>query len=161
MRDQLAPRVAEALGSRDPSAGTPYAERLASFQARLTALDRDVRAMLSGSGRQFVALHDAWGAFAERYGLEAIGVLRHADGGTVGPRTLGRLVARAREADVRAILVEPQLPGRLAERIAEDFGARTEWVDPLGDPADPARASYEALLRFNAAAFRRALGGAR
>lgn len=161
VRDVLAPRLARALTSRDPSAGTTYADRLAGFQERLTALDQALRAELSGSGRQFVALHDAWGAFAERYGLEAIGVLRHADGGEVGPRTLGRLVTRAREAGVPAILVEPQLPARLAERIAADFGARTERVDPLGDPADPARASYEALLRFNAAAFRRALGGAR
>lgn len=161
VRDLLAPRLARALASRDPSAGSAYADRLAAFQARLTALDQALRAELSGSGRQFVALHDAWGAFAERYGLEAIGVLRHADGGEVGPRTLGRLVTRAREAGVPAILVEPQLPARLAARIAADFGARTERVDPLGDPADPARASYEALLRFNAAAFRRALGGAR
>ena len=59
-----------------------------------------------------------------------------------------------------AILVEPQLPTRLAETVAAEFGATTVLVDPLGDPADPARASYEALLRFNAAAFRRALGGA-
>lgn len=160
VRDQLAPRLAEALASRDPSAGNAYAEQLAAFQARLTALDQALRAELSTSGHQFVALHDAWGAFAARYGLEAIGVLRHADGGEVGPRTLGRLVKKAREAGIPAILVEPQLPGRLAARIAQDFGARTEEVDPLGDPADPARASYEALLRFNVAAFRRALGGA-
>ncbi|MCP3986776.1 MAG: zinc ABC transporter substrate-binding protein [bacterium] len=161
VRDALAPRLALALTTRDPSGADAYAERLAAFQGRLTVLDQTVRTELAGSKRQFVALHDAWGAFAERYGLEAIGVLRHADGGEVGPRTLGRLVAKAREAHVPAILVEPQLPGRLAERIAEEFGARTEQVDPLGDPADSARASYEALLRFNASAFRRAMGDGR
>jgi hypothetical protein len=31
-------------------------------------------------------------------------------------------------------------------------------VDPLGDPDDPERASYESLLRFDARAFARALG---
>ncbi|MBW2241832.1 MAG: zinc ABC transporter substrate-binding protein [Deltaproteobacteria bacterium] len=161
VRDLLAPRLAEALAAADPDAAEAYAESLHAFQARLTTLDADVRAELAGAGRQFVALHDAWGAFAECYGLEAIGVLRHADGGEVGPRSLGKLVAKAREAGVRAILVEPQLPGRMAERIAEEFGAGTEKVDPLGDPADPARASYEALLRFNARAFRRAMGDGR
>ncbi len=161
VRDLLAPRLADALALADPDGAAAYAEQLRAFQVRLTALDAGVRTELADTGGQFVALHDAWAAFAERYGLEAIGVLRHADGGEVGPRSLGKLVAKARAAGIRAILVEPQLPGRMAERVAEEFGASTENVDPLGDPADPARASYEALLRFNAAAFRRAMGGPR
>ncbi len=158
VRDELAPRLTEALVARDSLHRSAYADGLTAFQKRLTALDRALRADLSGAGTRYVAAHDGWGAFAARYGLEAVGVLRHADGGEAGPRTLAHVVREARAAGVRAVLVEPGLPPRLARAIAAELEAGTELVDPLGDPADPARASYEALLRFNAAAFRRALG---
>jgi len=48
------------------------------------------------------------------------------------------------------VLVEPQLDPHTARIVAEELGARVVTVDPLGDPRDPARASYAALLRWNA-----------
>ena len=38
-----------------------------------------------------------------------------------------------------------------------EFGGRTVVVDPLGDPGDAARDSYEKLLQFNARGFGKAL----
>jgi ABC-type Zn uptake system ZnuABC Zn-binding protein ZnuA len=75
------------------------------------------------------------------------------------PRELGLLVRAARRAGVSAILVEPQLPARVAQAIAGEFGGGTVLVDPLGDPRDPERDSYAELLRFDARAFAHALGG--
>jgi ABC-type Zn2+ transport system substrate-binding protein/surface adhesin len=59
-----------------------------------------------------------------------------------------------------AVLVEPQLPAAAAEALAEALGVPAVVADPLGDPRVPERGSYAALLRFDAAAFRRALEGA-
>ncbi len=44
--------------------------------------------------------------------------------------------------------------------LARDLGIALVTVDPNGDPADPERASYAGLMRWNAHAFARALGGA-
>ena len=55
-----------------------------------------------------------------------------------------------RAANVRAVLVEPQLDPHTARIVAEELGARLVTVDPLGDPRDPARASYPLLLEWNA-----------
>jgi zinc transport system substrate-binding protein len=65
----------------------------------------------------------------------------------------------ARSAGIPAILIEPQLSPRIAEVIAAEFGGGTVLVDPLGDPTEPARSTYEELMRFNARAFAKALGG--
>ena len=49
----------------------------------------------------------------------------------------------------------------MAQTIAAEFGAGTVVVDPVGDPGDPARDTYEELMLFNARAFGNALGGKR
>jgi len=159
VRDVLAPAIAEALATRDPARADAYRARLADFQRRLEALDAEIRTILAEApGREFVAFHGAWDAFAARYGLRAVGVVEPAPGQEPSPRAVAELVEAARRAEIPAVLVEPQLPPRVAEVIAAEFGGRTVTVDPLGDPADPARDSYAELLRFDARRFREALG---
>lgn len=160
VRDVLAPAIAERLAALDPVGADDTAARLAAFQARLTRLDAEVRASLAGAGRHYVAFHGAWRYFGARYGLEEVGVVEEAAGEDPTPRELARLALAARAAGVRAILVEPQLDPRIARTLAAEFGGTTVLVDPNGDPTDPARAGYEALLRWNAQAFARALGDA-
>jgi ABC-type Zn uptake system ZnuABC Zn-binding protein ZnuA len=160
VRDALAPAIAERLARIDPAGAPETAARLADFQARLTRLDTEVRSALAGPQRRFVALHAAWRYFGARYELEEIGVIEESPGEEPTPRELATLAAAARAAGVGAILVEPQLDPRVARTLAAEFGGTTVLVDPNGDPADPERAGYEALLRWNARAFARALGAA-
>ena len=58
-----------------------------------------------------------------------------------------------------AVLVEPQLPLAAAAALAESLGVPAVVADPYGDPRVPERASYEALLSFDAEAFRSAVLG--
>lgn len=160
VRDVLAPAIADRLARLDPEATADTAARLADFQERLGRLDVALRAGFARTGRRYVAFHAAWRYFGARYELEEVGVVEEAPGEDPTPRELARLAAAARAAGVRAILVEPQLDPRVARTLAAEFGGTTVLVDPNGDPTDPARAGYEALLRWNAAAFARALGAA-
>lgn len=161
VRDALAPALAARLAALDPAGAPRYRERLAAFRAELDALHAELRRTLeTAAGRRYVAFHGAWGRFARRYDLQEVGVVEEAAGEEPTPRELARLVAGARRAGIRAILVEPQLPPRVAEVLAAEFGGGVVQVDPLGDPRDPERARYAALLRGNARAFARALGSA-
>lgn len=160
VRDALAPALAERLADIDPTRGPAHARRLTDFQARLSALHRELEARFAGAqGRSFVAFHGAWDAFAQRYGLRVAAEVEPSPGQEPSPRALAELVETARRLQVPAILVEPQLPSRVAEVLAREFGGTTVLADPLGDPDDPQRNSYEELLRFNAGAIQRALGG--
>lgn len=159
VRDAIVPALVAALAARDPDGGAAFEQRAAAFRAQLDTLDAEVRRTLAAHGTRFVAFHAAWRYFAERYGLEQVGVVEEAPGEEPAPRALAALVTRAREAHVPAILVEPQLSPRVAKVLAAEFGATTVLVDPNGDPTDPARSTYAGLMRWNAQAFARALGG--
>ncbi len=160
VRDVLVPALAAKLAALDPSGAADYGASRDRLALRLTALDLEIRAALKGHGRDFLAFHGAWRYFARRYDLHEVGVIEEAPGEEPTPRELGALARRAREAHLPAILIEPQLSPRIAEMLARDLGAAVVTVDPNGDPSDPARASYEGLMRWNASAFARALGGA-
>ena len=160
VRDAVVPAIVEHLIEADPAGKEYYEKRGKDFHRRLTALDIQVRRELAkAKGRKFVAFHSAWPYFSERYNVEEVAVVQEFAGEEPTPREVAALVQGARSAGIRSILVEPQLSPRVAQTIASEFGGGTVMVDPVGDPGDPARASYEKLILFNARAFAQALGG--
>jgi zinc transport system substrate-binding protein len=160
IRDVVAPALARELALVDPEDADGYRRRLRTFTAELQALDAEIRSTLGRArGRSYVAFHRTWPYFARRYGLRALAVVTGYAGEEPAPQDVARLVRAARNSDIPAILVEPQLNARVAEVIASEFGGTTVLVDPLGDPTDPGRSSYVDLMRYNARGFERALGG--
>jgi ABC-type Zn uptake system ZnuABC Zn-binding protein ZnuA len=158
VRDEALPALEGALEAADPEGRAHYAERRRAFAHTLTALDAEIRAALAGVARKpLVPTHPAWGAFAARYGLMLLGPVQHRAAEEPNPRTLARLADTARAGGAVAVLVEPQLSPAAAEALAEALGVPAIVADPYGDPRVAERGSYAALLRFDAAAFRRAL----
>jgi zinc transport system substrate-binding protein len=162
VRDAVVPVLVEHLIEADPAGKEYYEKRGKDFYQRLTALDIRIRRELAtAKGRKFVAFHNAWRYFSQQYNVEEVAVVQEFAGEEPSPREVAQLVRDARAAGIRSILVEPQLSPRIAQTIANEFGAGTVIVDPVGDPGDPARSSYEKLMLFNTRAFARALGGNR
>jgi ABC-type Zn uptake system ZnuABC Zn-binding protein ZnuA len=160
VRDGALPALERALAAADPGGRAHYAERRRAFAHELTALDAEIRAGFAGVPRRpLVPTHAAWGAFAARYGLALLAPVQQAAAEEPTPRTLAALAETAKSGFAVAVLVEPQLSAAAAEALAETLGVPAVVADPNGDPRDPARASYAGLLRFDAAAFRRALAG--
>jgi len=160
VRDALVPELTRALSEIDPQNADRYRERGAALAAALTDLDASLRQTLAGiEARGFISYHDSWRYFAERYRLDQVASIETYAGDEPTAAELGNLVRIARSRGVHAVIMEPQLGQRVARNIATELGARIEMADPLGDPTDPARATYVGAMRFNAAAFARALGG--
>jgi ABC-type Zn uptake system ZnuABC Zn-binding protein ZnuA len=158
LRDRVLPRLEQALAAADPEGRAHYAERRRAFAHALTALDAEIRGMLAGVPRRpLVPLHAAWGAFAARYGIPLLAPVESRAAEEPTPRTLAALADAARAGGAAAVLIEPQLPVAAGEALAETLGVPAIVADPNGDPRVPERASYVALLRFDAAAFRAAL----
>ncbi len=155
--DEIVPALVRYLSEVDPSSAAHYRERGAQFSATLAQLDEELRTLLSGEARHYVAFHGAWKHFGARYALEQVAVVQEAPGEAPTPRELANLVRSARRLNLGAILVEPQLDPRIANTLSNEFGGTTVLVDPLGDPGDKARSTYPDLLRFNARAFRHAM----
>jgi ABC-type Zn uptake system ZnuABC Zn-binding protein ZnuA len=158
VRDAMAPAIAALFARLDPEGAGYYAARRDAFAERLTALDAEIRGMLADRGRRFVSFHRAWAYFAARYGLEEVATVEEFPGEEPTPRELVERVEAARDAGIPAIMIEPQLGGRVAGVIGAEYGASTVIVDPNGDETDPERDTYEELMRFDARGFQRALG---
>jgi len=160
VRDALVPAIADALCLADPSGAEAFRMRARAYAERLGQLDAEIREQLRNvKTRAFVAYHDTWHYFAERYELEQIASIETYAGDEPTPAELGRLVGLARAHGITAVIMEPQLGERVARNIADEIGAVLETADPIGDPSDPERRDYVGTMQFNARAFARALGG--
>ena len=163
VRDRILPRLADALvqatATDDDDRARDIRDRAAAFADSLTALDAEIGTLLARApGRRFVAAHPAWSYFAARYGLEQVGVLHPSPGQEIATRELARLVGQARDRDVRAVIAEPQLARGGVEAVAGELDVRVEVADAIGGPGLDGRDRYLDLMRWNAAAFARALG---
>lgn len=153
VREVIVPALVATLVALDPDGASLYRARARHFADTLDELDAELRALLVVSERApaaFISLHPAWAYFAERYGLQQVGVVEHIPGEAPSPRHLVELVRASRAQGARQLLIEPQLPALAAQVLAEETHTELRLVDPLGDPAIPERARYGALLRFNA-----------
>jgi zinc transport system substrate-binding protein len=162
VRDAALPALERALAAADPEGKAHYAERRRAFAHALTALDAEIRGLLAGVRRRpLVPTHAAWEAFAARYGIPLLAPLQPRGAEEPTPRALARAAEAAKSGRAAAVLVEPELTSDAADALAAAIGVPAVLVDPLGDPRSAERGSYAALLRHDAAAFRRALEGAR
>ncbi len=100
-------------------------------------------------GRAIVTHHNAWAYLCARYHLTVAAVIRPIDTVEPTPGDVMLAVKAIRQHDARAVFVEPQFPGGVAQRIANTARVRLETLDPLGDGDWPAtmRSNLAALLR--------------
>lgn len=120
------------------------------YVSELARLDSEYRRVLGGfEPKRVVAFHNSFAYLARRYGIEIVGLVEESPGREADAAHMRALIDRIRALGVKVVLVEPQLSAGVAEAIARDSGARVVRVDPLGDPGNPARATYVGLMRSN------------
>jgi len=151
----LAP-LGEALAAVDAAHAEDYRRRARETADAYLALDRELAATLAPvRGRRFVSAHRAWIYFADRYGLVEAASIEPVPGREPSPRELKALVVEGRRGGLGRLFTEPQFPPAAARVVAHEAGLELTLVDPIGGV--PGRETYPALMRFNAAAFRRGL----
>ncbi len=150
VEQQIVPAIETALEKIAPDRRQELAANAAGYQRQLAQLDDQImRAAHGWKHPEYVSLHQSWRYFARRYGLRQVGVIEESPGKEPSARAIAELVQRARQAQARIVLVEPQLSRRAAEILAAEFGGVLVTVDPLGGPSLPGRDSYLKLMRFN------------
>ena len=151
----LAP-LAETLAAVDPIHADDYRRRALATTRAYLALDRELATTLAPvRGKRFVSAHRAWVYFADRYGLVEAASIEPVPGREPSPRELKALVEEGRRGGLGRLFTEPQFPQAAARVVAGEARLGLTLVDPIGGV--PGRETYPALMRFNAAAFRRGL----
>jgi zinc/manganese transport system substrate-binding protein len=153
------PVLRAALTRADPAHGAAFARNAAAYGARLRRLDHGIARCLArvpAARRALVTSHDAFGYFAERYGIQVIGAVIPSQTTEAQPSAgaLARLSEQVRRHHVHAIFPESSASPKLAEALARQTGARSDLVlygDTLG-PAGSPGATYLGMERANALA---------
>lgn len=128
---QMARNAYEAISERYPDSlkyGVNY-ERLCS---ELRALDRRTAEKIAQSGvRYFIIYHPALTYYARDYGIEQLAIEQ--DGKEPSARRLAEIIRRARQDRVDKVFYQSQFPASVVEVVAQDIGARSVAIDPLGE----------------------------
>jgi ABC-type Zn uptake system ZnuABC Zn-binding protein ZnuA len=145
----IAQTVAGELEALVPARRSEIQSALTSYLGRLDAVEAEVRGILADlPARRIATFHDAFGYFAEAFGLEVAAVFEPYPGREPSPRFVAEFQRQVRASGVRTLFAEPQLSLDPLRPLARDLGVTLSVLDPLGGVAG--RDTYLELLRFNA-----------
>ncbi|MBX6426019.1 MAG: metal ABC transporter substrate-binding protein [Variibacter sp.] len=146
--------IRDGLAAADPAGREAYAAAAAAYLAKLDALEQEVKdaiAALPPERRRIITTHDAFGYFADAYGVAFIAPQGVSTEAEASARDVGRIVAQIKRQKVPAVFLENVTDPRLVRRIAEETGARiggTLYSDALTGADGPAP-TYIELMRHN------------
>ncbi|GIQ72251.1 metal ABC transporter substrate-binding protein [Bradyrhizobium sp. RD5-C2] len=133
-----------------------------AYLARLEALDREVHeavAKIPDARRKVISTHDAFGYFADAYGITFFSPLSVSTDSEPSARDIAAIIAQIRVAKIPAVFLENISDPRLVERIAAETGAKvggTLYSDSL--TAEKGQApTYIDMVRHNIKALTSAL----
>ena len=152
--------IASALAAVDAENAATYDANSRALQGRLAALDEELRDEIAPvAARPFVVFHDAYGYFAQRYGLNEVGSITIDPQRRPGAQRLTEMRARLQALGAACVFAEPQFEPALVDTVIEGSAARKGVLDPLGATLAAGPQQYFQLLQGLAAALRSCLDG--
>ena len=163
--------VADAYSELDPRHRTYYQDRADAYIARLRVLDGWVKrriAAIPARRRVLVTSHDAFGYFADRYGMRVAAIQGASMMTEATTDDVERVAQTVADRGVPAIFVESSLPPQTIEAVIAAARQRGQEVrvggelysDSAGD-ADTVEGTYIGMIHHNVNAIADALGGTR
>lgn len=132
--------IAQALGELRPSAAATFLENAEAYARLLAEAEAEVRSRLANlpsERRYLVTFHDAYGYFAQRYGLQVLGFVVENPDEEPSAAHVADLVRRIRELGITRIYREPQFSARVVDQIAQETGAEVRELPSHPTSAHP------------------------
>jgi zinc/manganese transport system substrate-binding protein len=122
-----AANIRDALIAADPAGEASYRANTDAYLAKLDALDREVREQVEtipAAARKVISSHDAFGYFADAYGIAFVAPQGVSTESEVSARDVARIITQIRAAKIPAVFLENISDPRLIQRIAAETGAK-------------------------------------
>lgn len=140
--------IAAELSAADPEHAATYEANRDAAKAGVAAAAADVEASLVPDAAPIIVGHEAYGYFADRFGVAIAAAVAEGDAADPGAAHLAAVQDAVAAKGVRCIFGEAGHDPRQVERLAEGSGARVGGIlDPEGQLMDPGPALYGDLLR--------------
>ncbi len=146
--------IRDALIAADPAGKQAYVANATAYLAELDALDKDVRnviAKIPADRRRVITSHDAFGYFADAYGIDFAAPQGVSTEAEASAKDLAAIITQIRRQKIAAVFLENVTDPRLIRQIASETGAMiggTLYSDALTDASGDAP-TYIALIRHN------------
>jgi zinc transport system substrate-binding protein len=119
---QQVEQIRDGLIKIEPRNTEYYSKNANSFLTELDNLDRTIRERLSNcEKRDFIAFHDAFGYFANRYGLTQHSIQGISPEAETSPQRLQQIIGLARDMGLDTIYSEELVDPRLTNVIAQEI----------------------------------------
>jgi zinc transport system substrate-binding protein len=135
--------IENALITRDPANKEYYQNNAANFTRALDSLDAHIRATLQNCDKKdFIAFHDAFSYFANRYGLNQHSIQGVSPEGEVLPQRIQEIVELARDLGINVVYSEELVDLRFADVIAQEVpNGRVLILSPIEGIEDKEQAA--------------------
>jgi zinc/manganese transport system substrate-binding protein len=147
--------ISAALSKADPARAGVFKANAAAYGAKVKALDAGIEACIDtvpAAQRKLVTSHDAFNYFARRYGIDVVGAVIPSQSTQAQPSAgqISALAALVKREGVKAIYPESSINPKLAEALAAQTGARSDYT-LYGDTLGPAGSSGDTYLKMEQA----------
>ena len=137
----------------DPENAPLYERNAQAYIQQMQALDKQVRKAMADipeGRRKIVTTHDAFGYFADAYGLEVIAPLGISTSAEPSAKAIAEVIRQVREQQVPAVFLENVKNNKLQDQIAKETGAKVGgmlYSDALSSTGEAT--SYLGMMRSN------------
>ena len=139
--------IRAALAEADPENAETYARNAAATTERLAGIEEEIsRRLLALPQGGWIAPHDAYGYFEDRFAFPAAGVVTDAEDAAPGPAHLAELRAMVAGGEVTCVLAAPGGDTGAAQMLVRGSDARTGTLDATGAGLEPGPQLYAALM---------------
>ena len=140
--------IQKQLSAIDPVNSARYAANAEALDVSLDRLVVEIENELKGLDESgFIAFHDAYQYFENRFGVNAIGTLTVSPEVMPGAKRVQELREKVLDSNATCVFSEPQFEPKLIKVITEGTSARTGVLDPLGAELKPGPNLYPTLIR--------------
>jgi ABC-type Zn uptake system ZnuABC Zn-binding protein ZnuA len=157
MARAITANILEGLARVAPASRATFERNRTEFLGRLDeAMARWTGLMAPLKGARVIVDHNLWPYFLTRFGLLQAGSIEERPGIPPTPGHLTKLIAVMRDEHIKIILAAPWSDQQLAERVAQEAGAR---VVPMASGVGAVKGadSYLAMIDYNVKAVVQAL----
>ena len=154
--------IRDGLIKADPAGKATYEANAAKYLAAIDEEEKAVKeaiASLPPARRRIITSHDAFGYFADAYGLEIIAPEGVSTESEASAQDVAKIIRQIRAEHIPAVFVENVTDRRLLDQIARETGAKIGgelYSDALSPPDGPAP-TYLDMFRHNIGALTAAL----
>jgi zinc transport system substrate-binding protein len=155
-------KIRNVMASSDPANADYYNQNADRFTAELDTLDAFIRSELADCDKSdFIAFHDAFTHFSERYDLRQHSIHSASPEGEILPQTIQQIIELANEFDINIIYSEDLIDSRLADTIANEIpDGKVLMLSPIegiGNEEQAAGIGYIDKMKQNIANLREGL----